>query len=61
RAEGASGCNRVSRVSMVDEDKHGPNFRYLDGEPATATGAPDEGNFIRWYHGSVLPIGETPA
>ena len=59
RPEGARGCNRISRVSMVDEDKHGPSFRYLDGEPATATGSPDEGNFIRWFHASVLPIGET--
>lgn len=59
RPEGSCGCNRISRVSMVDEDKHGPNFRYLDGEPAIATGKPDEGSFIRWYHGSVLPIGET--
>lgn len=61
RAEGATGCNRVSRVSMVDEDKHGPNFRYLDGEPTTATGTPDEGKFVRWYHGSILPIGGTLA
>lgn len=59
RPEGARGCNRKSRVSMVDEDKHGPSFRYLDGEPATATAPPDEGRFIRWFHGSVLPIGGT--
>lgn len=59
RPERASGCNRISRVSMVDEDKHGPNFRYLDGAPAIATGAADEGSFVRWYHGSVLPLGET--
>lgn len=58
RPEGAKGCDRLSRVSMVDEDKHGPNFRYLDGEASIATGAPDEGSFIRWYHGSVLPIGD---
>jgi len=61
RAEGARGCNRLSRVSMVDEDKHGPNFRYLDGEAAMPAGTPDEGGFIRWYHGSVLPIGGTTA
>lgn len=58
RPDGAAGCNRTSRVSMVDEDKHGPSFRYLDGEGAIAVGTPDEGNFIRWYHGSVLPLGE---
>jgi len=61
RPEGARGCNRVSRVSMVDEDKHGPSFRYLDGEGAIATGSPDEGRYIRWFHGSVLPVGETKA
>ena len=61
RPEGARGCNRVSRVSMVDEDKDGPAFRYLDGEAAMTTGAPDEGRFIRWFHGSVLPIGESDA
>lgn len=61
RPEGAQGCNRTSRVSMVDEDKHGPSFRYLDGEGAIATGSPDEGRYIRWFHGSVLPVGETKA
>lgn len=61
RPEGARGCNRVSRVSMVDEDKHGPSFRYLDGTGAMATGSPDEGRYIRWFHGSVLPVGETNA
>ena len=58
RPDGAAGCNRVSRVSMVDDDKHGNNFRYLDGNPAAASGAPSEGSYLRWYQASVLPIGD---
>jgi len=61
RPDGAPGCNRLSRMSMVDEDKHGPSFRYLDGEAAMAAGSHNEGRFIRWYHGSVLPIGDRTA
>ena len=56
RPDGARGCDRISPVSMVDEDKHGGSFRYLDGNPAASSGSPEEGAYLRWYHASVLPI-----
>lgn len=52
------GCGRTSRTANEPTEMHGDCFRYLDGAPATTTDIPVDPAPVRWYRGSLLPIGD---
>ncbi len=48
------GCGRVSRITMIEEERKTATFLYRDGEPEIGIGAPGRGKYLRWYRASKL-------
>lgn len=59
--EDSTGCARVSRTTMVEEDRADGCFRYLDGGETMPLGAADSGQYVRWYRASKIAIAEDDA
>ena len=59
--DGNTGCGRISRHAMVEEDYQDGSFRYLDGGEPTPVGPADNGRYLRWYRASKIAIGPDEA
>ncbi len=61
KPDGSPGCDRVSRVQIVEKEDKKDGFRYLDGGEVISTGSPQAGKYIRWYRASKQSLTAGPA